>query len=175
MFTQQKLVLYPSVSLCKICDNVGFLVPIFSCIRTKSTILALYRNIQVRENPYSGIFYAVYYKIIIAKLFTRYTTLMINHEKIYIGSWRNVMTLVYYMVEPLTGQLVSIPFLFVLFQIMVLFIKFHIQCEKLLGPSLEMCSVRNVFKVVFPVYISHQNILYALWYLALNFNSCEYS
>ena len=120
---------------------MGFLVPVFSRImtkstilplnrkkrvRTKSTILPLNRKKRVRENPYFGLFYAVYYKIIIVKLFTRHTTLMINHKKIHIGSWIDVIALVYYIMEPLTGRLVSIPFLFVLLQMMVLCIKFHI-------------------------------------------------
>ena len=48
---------YPSVWLHKICEKTGFLLPVFSCIRTKSTILSLYWKIRIRENTYFGIFY----------------------------------------------------------------------------------------------------------------------
>ena len=46
-------------TLRKICQNTSFLWPIYSHIRTKPKILSLYENIRFRENPYSGIIYAV--------------------------------------------------------------------------------------------------------------------
>ena len=56
-----------TLSLNKICQNTGFLWPVFPLIRaetiimslTESKILSLYGKMQVRENPYSDIFYWV--------------------------------------------------------------------------------------------------------------------
>ena len=45
--------------MCKICKNTGFLWPVHSRMRTESTIMSFYGNIQVRKNRYSGIFYEV--------------------------------------------------------------------------------------------------------------------
>ena len=45
--------LYTRLSVRKICYNMGFLWLAYF----------LYGNIQVRENPYSGIFYAVFYHV----------------------------------------------------------------------------------------------------------------
>lgn len=42
----------------KICKNIGFFPPLFSRIRTASTILSLYVKIRVSENPHFWIFYA---------------------------------------------------------------------------------------------------------------------
>ena len=47
-FTQKK-------SLRRICQNMVFLWPVFSCVTAESKILPLYGKIRVRENPYSGI------------------------------------------------------------------------------------------------------------------------
>ena len=38
----------------------GFIWPVFSLTKTKSYILLFYGRSRVIENPYSGIFYAVY-------------------------------------------------------------------------------------------------------------------
>ena len=46
----------------KICENSGFHLPVFSRIKTESTIPSLCRRIRVSENPYSHIFYAVEHK-----------------------------------------------------------------------------------------------------------------
>ena len=46
-------------ALHKICENMDFHWPVFSRIRTESTILFLYRRIRVNENPYCCIFYVV--------------------------------------------------------------------------------------------------------------------
>ena len=46
-------------SLCEICKNWGFCWSVFSCIRTYSWILSLYGKIQVSENPYFCLYYAV--------------------------------------------------------------------------------------------------------------------
>ena len=46
-------------TLCKICQYTGFLWPVFSHIRSESTILTLYEKIWVRKNPYAGKFYTV--------------------------------------------------------------------------------------------------------------------
>ena len=48
------------IPLRKIWQNVGFLRPVFSHISTEFSILFFYGKILVTENPYSGIFYAVY-------------------------------------------------------------------------------------------------------------------
>ena len=53
LFTDQM-----NVSLRKISQNTGLLWPAFSCVRTELKILFLYRQIGVRENLYSGIFYS---------------------------------------------------------------------------------------------------------------------
>ena len=47
-----------SFPLRKICQNTGFLLPVFSCIRTDYSILSLYGNTRVVKKPCSGIFYA---------------------------------------------------------------------------------------------------------------------
>ena len=41
----------------KICHNMAFLWPLFSCIRTKFTIPSIYKKITVREKTYYGILY----------------------------------------------------------------------------------------------------------------------
>ena len=46
-------------SLHKIYQNMGCLLPVFSRMRTESTILSLYVKMWVRKNPYFGIFYLV--------------------------------------------------------------------------------------------------------------------
>ena len=56
-----------SVSLDKICQNTGFIWPVYSRIRTKSTILTLKESMRVRENPYSDIFYVVFNNEILQK------------------------------------------------------------------------------------------------------------
>ena len=48
-------------TLCKTCLNTGFLWPVYFRISTKSTLLSFNRNIQLRENQYTGISYAVPY------------------------------------------------------------------------------------------------------------------
>ena len=48
-----------SMTMDKICKNMGFHRPVFSSIRTESAILSLYGRIRASENPYSHIFYAV--------------------------------------------------------------------------------------------------------------------
>ena len=50
---------FPYFSLSKICENTGFLSHFFSRIRKESKTLSLYGKIQVRENTYFDIFYAV--------------------------------------------------------------------------------------------------------------------
>ena len=45
--------------LCKTYQNTGFLRPLFYLVRTKQKILSSYWKIWVKENPYSGIFYAM--------------------------------------------------------------------------------------------------------------------
>ena len=53
---------FPNLSgseLRKLFQNMVFLWPIFFCIGRESTILCLYEKIRVRENTYSGIFYAI--------------------------------------------------------------------------------------------------------------------
>ena len=47
------------MSLHKICENTDFRSSVFSRIKTESTILSLYWEIWVNENPYSRIYYAV--------------------------------------------------------------------------------------------------------------------
>ena len=47
-----------SFPLRKICQNMGFLLPVFSCIRTDYSILSLYGKTRVAEKPCFGIFYA---------------------------------------------------------------------------------------------------------------------
>ena len=54
-----QIAFFPQQSLHKICENTGFQWPVFSRIRTKSVILSLYGRIQVAENLYFCIFYAV--------------------------------------------------------------------------------------------------------------------
>ena len=48
-----------SMTLDKICESMGFHRPVFSSIRTESTILSLYGRILASENAYSHIFYEV--------------------------------------------------------------------------------------------------------------------
>ena len=50
-----------TLSLYKVCENTGFRWPVFFQIKTKSTILSLYRRIRVRKNPHFCIFYAVFW------------------------------------------------------------------------------------------------------------------
>ena len=45
--------------MCEMCKNWGFCWSVFSCIRTYSWILSLYEKIQVSENPYFCLYYAV--------------------------------------------------------------------------------------------------------------------
>ena len=45
--------------MCEMCKNWGFCWSVFSCIRTYSWILSLYGKIQVSENPYFCLYYAV--------------------------------------------------------------------------------------------------------------------
>ena len=49
----------PLQILRKTCQNMGFLWPVFSRIRTETSILYLYGKIQAKENSYSVIDYAV--------------------------------------------------------------------------------------------------------------------
>lgn len=49
----------------KICKNIGLSPPLFSRIRTASTILSLYVKIRVTENPHFWIFYAVGEKFVL--------------------------------------------------------------------------------------------------------------
>ena len=41
-------------------QNTCFLSPLFSCMRIESLIVFLYRKVQVRQNPYSSLFYTAY-------------------------------------------------------------------------------------------------------------------
>ena len=51
---------YQGVSFGKMCQNTVFLWPVFYRVWSEFPILYLYEKVQVRENPYFGIFYAVY-------------------------------------------------------------------------------------------------------------------
>ena len=72
----------------KICQNTGFTWPVFSGIRTESVslfFLSLYREIQIRENPYSDMFYAVITK--------RYLAVALILDSIFSLSIQNFNTL----------------------------------------------------------------------------------
>ena len=56
-----------TLSLYKVCENTGFRWPVFSRIKTKSTILSLHRRIRVRENPHFRIFYAVFWLSVVGE------------------------------------------------------------------------------------------------------------
>ena len=57
------IVVFLIISLRRICEYMSFLQPVFSHVRTESSILSLYEKMRVRENLYSGIFYAVYVSV----------------------------------------------------------------------------------------------------------------